>query len=91
MALHPVPKRSRCFIHACFLLACLIGASGCSSMTPQQCLQADWYLEGEQAAVAGLPVTQFMTHHRSCSLHGINPNRWDFVLGWEAAQRSKSS
>lgn len=68
-----------------------VALSGCSNLTPQQCVQADWYAQGQQAAAAGQPVTQFMVHHRDCSLHGISPDRWDFVLGWQAGQRAKSS
>ncbi len=73
------------------LLAFVFASTGCSNLTPQQCLFADWYAMGAQAAKAGEPVTSFMLHQRDCGKHGINPDRWDFVLGWEAARQGESS
>jgi hypothetical protein len=58
-------------------------------LTPDECLHSDWYARGEQDAAAGLPVTRILDYNRDCNLHGINPDRWDFVLGWQAgAKRS---
>lgn len=66
-------------------------SGACSNLTPNECLYADWYAKGEEAAYAGQPVTTFMVHQQDCNKHGINPDRWDFVLGWEDAHQGESS
>lgn len=60
-------------------------------MTPQECLETDWYAEGEKAARASQSVTHFMTFQKACNLHGMNPDRWDYVLGWKSVQSGESS
>lgn len=67
------------------------GLSGCSTLTPNECLYTDWYAKGVADAAAGLPVTQILEYNRDCNLHGINPDRWDFVLGWEGGERPNAS
>ena len=69
----------------------LLCYGGCSNLTPNECLSTDWHAKGVEAATAGEPVSSFMVHQRDCGKHGINPDRWDFVLGWEAARKGASS
>ncbi|MEM1229814.1 MAG: hypothetical protein AAGI15_04695 [Pseudomonadota bacterium] len=70
-----------------FLALIFLGLNGCSSMTPSECAQADWRAEGVRAAQANEPVTRFMTLQHACNPHGINPDRWAYVTGWESVYR----
>ncbi len=55
-------------------------------MTPRECLETDWYAEGAKAAQASASVTQFMSFQKACNAHGLNPDRWDYVLGWQSVR-----
>jgi len=54
----------------CLLL--LVGISGCSSISQQECQLGDWYAIGKTDGEQGIAASQFRTYQKECSKHGLN-------------------
>ncbi len=68
------------------MMAVLIGLAGCSSLSEQQCRDADkgsWESIGRADARGGWDAAQRLEMHRSaCSPHGIAPQMDAYMKGW---------
>ena len=62
------PMRLHQFIH---LLPCLVLA-GCASMSPEECLQANWEEVGYNDAVEGFAVSRAADHREACADTGVS-------------------
>jgi len=77
--------------HALFLLlVCLLGTSGCTTMSALQCLEADWYAHGQLAAASGPPASEVLSQQNACVQHGVVPDRRAFVRGWHAEKANQA-
>ena len=54
--------------------AALLAMSGCASLSPEQCKQADWRQIGYADGIKGLPGSQIDEHASACASLGIRPN-----------------
>ena len=53
------------------LLIAGITASGCATMSPEECLQANWEEVGYNDGAAGYPVSRSAEHRQACAETGI--------------------
>tara|TARA_Y200000002_G_scaffold334111_1_gene300874 strand:- start:12 stop:623 length:612 start_codon:yes stop_codon:yes gene_type:complete len=65
---------SRC-LNAAILMAYAL--SGCATMSPEECLQANWEEVGYNDAVGGYPVSRSSEHREACASTGVTV---DFAL-----------
>lgn len=54
------------------LLIAGITASGCATMSPEECLQANWEEVGYNDAVEGYPVSRSAEHREACADTGVS-------------------
>jgi hypothetical protein len=59
---------SRC-LNATILMAYAL--SGCATMSPEECLQANWEEVGYNDAVEGYPVSRSSEHREACASTGV--------------------
>ncbi len=50
-------------------------------MSESQCLNADWFLIGEQDGRDGLPRSQLVANRESCGNYGVTPDRDEYEAG----------
>ena len=60
---------SRC-LNATILMAYAL--SGCATMSPEECLQANWEEVGYNDAVEGYPVSRSSAHREACAHTGVS-------------------
>jgi hypothetical protein len=54
---------------------------GCSTLSKNECLQADWYEIGWRDGNMGKPRALFQEHADSCADYNVRPNRGDYFRG----------
>ncbi len=64
------------------LIGLLMALSGCASMTPQECVTANWYEKGVRDGMSGQPRSYIVEHQEACSKAGRMPN----APQWEAGR-----
>src|SRR5699024_9618337 len=57
--------------------------SGCATMSPEQCLTADWSQRGYKDGRAGFTSNRVAKHHKACSKVGVIPNLAAYRKGYE--------
>jgi len=57
---------------------------GCSSMSKNECVTADWYTVGYESGVGGQRETQISKYRKSCAEHGVTPDLERFLAGRDA-------
>lgn len=72
------------------LAVTLLVASGCTTLSPTECLYGDWYVRGQTAKAAGLNIDELMRQQTACARHGIQPNRSEFIAGYRGLPRVAS-
>ena len=61
---------------------CLVALlSGCSTMSKEECKQADWYLKGVEDATKGFPLDRVVEHGKACARVNIVPDMKDYREG----------
>jgi len=55
--------------------------SGCSTMSKEECKQADWYLKGVDDATKGFPLDRVVEHGKACARINIVPDMKDYREG----------
>lgn len=67
------------------IFACVVsmGMVSCTSMTPAQCMVADWRALGEQDAFSGRGE-QLARHFKSCQPTGVIPDKVQYRAGYQA-------
>ena len=68
---------------SCALLVALL-ASGCATLSPEQCATMDWYSLGLRDGRAGHDIGRIDLHREACAEVGIRPDRQAWVAGREA-------
>ena len=63
------------------LTAIIILLTGCSSMTEQECLTANWLDQGFRDGRSGQPVTRIADHRKACAKVGVLPDQVLYVQG----------
>jgi len=66
------------------LVAALL-ASGCATMSPEQCMVADWYELGERDALAGLDSNHLANRAKACQEAGYDIDSEAWYAGFDAA------
>jgi hypothetical protein len=54
---------------------------GCSTLSKNECLQADWYEIGRRDGNMGKPRALFQEHVEACVEHNVRANRGDYFRG----------
>jgi len=52
----------------------LLALFGCATMSPEECLTADWYEKGVRDGMNGQPRSYIEEHREACSKAGVIPN-----------------
>jgi hypothetical protein len=66
---------------AALLLVFAVTIAGCASLTPQQCLQADWRQIGYSDGINGVSGARIDDHAKACAEQGIRPNLDEYLNG----------
>jgi len=64
------------------LIGLVMALSGCASMTPEECVTANWYEKGVRDGMSGQPRSYIVEHQEACTKAGRMPN----VPQWEAGR-----
>jgi hypothetical protein len=64
------------------LTLCLIG-SGCSTMSQDECMVADWQLIGREDGAAGRDASYIGNRRKACSEYGVVPDLAEYKKGYE--------
>jgi hypothetical protein len=67
------------------VVAATLLASGCATMSPEQCMVADWYALGERDALAGLDSNHLANRAKACQEAGYDIDSAAWYAGFEAA------
>ena len=73
------------------IAALLIGAfaaAGCASLTPQECLSADWQAIGYEDGAAGRGLDTLGKHRRACAEVGVTPDLAAYEAGRQRGLRT---
>jgi hypothetical protein len=68
-------------------LVCALLATGCASMSKEECRYVDWRTVGYEDGAAGRPAGRLGDHRRACADHGIAPDLAAYTAGREAGMR----
>ena len=66
----------------CLIFPLAMGA--CSTMTTQECRQANWRALGWHDGNTGEMPSTLLRYQQQCAGHGVNPNRYAYIEGWHA-------
>ncbi len=59
----------------------LMLASGCATMSEEECLVADWHAIGYEDGAAGLQVAQLGKRREACAEYGVRPDTAAYRAG----------
>lgn len=62
-------------------------AAGCVSMTPEECLHADWRAVGHEDGAAGRGAATLGDHREACAEVGVTPDFNAYQAGWREGVR----
>lgn len=62
-------------------------ATGCASMSEEECRHVDWRTVGYEDGAAGRPASRLGDHRRACADHGVTPDLAAYTAGREAGMR----
>ena len=71
----------RVLLHAWVLLISVVLLDGCTSMSENECLVADWRALGYTDGSRGAPVTRFDRYRRDCAEYGVTPDFEEWRAG----------
>jgi hypothetical protein len=74
------PTRTRLIAVAALTLV----LHGCSSMSRNECVTADWYAIGYESGIRGQREAQISEHRKACAEHGVTPNLARYLEGRDA-------
>ena len=69
------------------VISCLI-ISGCASLSPEECKQADWYLIGMTDAQKGYSKLRIDDHRKACAKVQVTPDLFTYQRGHEKGQKT---
>jgi Protein of unknown function (DUF2799) len=69
------------------VISCLI-ISGCASLSPEECKQADWYLIGMTDAQKGFSKLRIDDHRKACAKVQVTPDLFTYQRGHEKGQKT---
>lgn len=72
-----------------FLLSSLCLITSCSSLSGQDCLNANWYQKGMTDAKAGKPKSTLGNYKNDCGRNGIQFDSEEYIEGYEKGLSSK--
>ncbi len=61
---------------------------GCASMTPEECLSADWYQQGVHDGGRGRPLSLIEEHREACAKVGVDVDTARYRAGREEGLRT---
>jgi uncharacterized small protein (DUF1192 family) len=62
-------------------------ATGCASMSKEECQYVDWHTVGFEDGAAGRPASRLGDHRRACAEHGVTVDLAAYNAGREAGMR----
>ncbi len=65
-------------------LTITVVATGCASLSEQDCLLSDWQAIGYEDGVRGYSAARLGDHRKACTKHGVAPDLAAYRLGREA-------
>lgn len=72
-------RRLALAVGACIALA----LAGCASMSPEDCLTANWGEQGYKDGRNGLTPTRIIEHRKACADVGVVPDARRYRQGWD--------
>ncbi len=66
-----------------FVLATMLGMSGCASISKDECLAANWQDVGIRDGASGRPEEYLIRHNTACAKVGVTPDRDAWQRGRE--------
>lgn len=66
-------------------VAMALAASGCATLSPEQCVGMDWYALGQQDALGGHDPDRITRHGEACAKGGIVPDGTAWRAGYQDA------
>lgn len=66
------------------LVSSVLLVTGCATMTPEECLNADWYQQGMRDGQSGQSLSIIEDHNEACNKVGVSVNRTRYVAGRDA-------
>lgn len=70
-----------------FSVIFLMVASGCATLSKDECLTADWQIIGYEDGLKGSSANKIGEHRESCAKHGISPDKTAYDLGYDEGVR----
>lgn len=67
--------------------AAVLGLAGCASMSPEECLVADWGEQGHQDGRNGFTPSRITEHRKACAEVGVVPDGRRYRQGWDQGVR----
>lgn len=59
----------------------LLGASGCATMSADECAVSDWHTIGYEDGASGYGAEQIGKHRKACAKHGVAPDFESYQAG----------
>jgi len=69
------------------MLAGVLALAGCASMSPEECLKADWHQKGVQDGRSGKARHYMDEHAKACREVGVTPDTQQYMVGREEGLR----
>jgi hypothetical protein len=76
-------KSSKSFRDIYLTCLCLGFVTGCSTLSQEECLVADWQLIGREDGASGQDVSYIGNHRKACAEYGIVPDLDEYQHGYE--------
>ena len=68
-------------------LISLLGLSGCSTMSADECITSDWHAIGFEDGARGYTADQLGNRRKACAKHGVTPDFESYQAGRERGLR----
>ena len=70
------------------LFALLTSLAACNSLSPEECLMADWDLIGFEDGSQGYELSRIGQHRQACAAHGVTPDLSRYEAGFTRGVRT---
>jgi len=76
-------KSPKSFRDIFLICLCLGFTTGCSTLSQEECLVADWQLIGREDGAVGRDASYIGNHRKACADYGIVPDLQEYQHGYE--------
>lgn len=76
-------KSPKSFRDIFLICLCLGFTTGCSTLSQEECLVADWQMIGREDGVAGRDASYIGNHRKACAEYGVVPDLQEYQHGYD--------